>query len=172
MFYSSDELTDRAESYVSRLGYMLVQQLGRGLQGMVFESTNPSAIKVHADRAGYARERDAYGRLAQFEVQKVRGLIVPTMRAFDDGLLLIEMTLVSPPFILDFGGAYLDKPASHATDPEMRARWMMERKDNLGEREGLVNSILADFESLYGIYLTDVHPGNIRFDRREPEGSI
>lgn len=162
MFYSPELLTAYAEAYCKRLNFKIEERLGRGLQGMVFLSSNQSAIKVHAERAAFTRELQVYSRLAQYGVQDVRGLIVPTLRAFDDNYLIIEMSLVRPPFIVDFGGAYLDKPAPHADEPEVKARWYTERKEKFGDDLMTINAVLADFERLYGIFLADVHPGNIR----------
>ena len=57
MFYIPELLADRARIYGERLGYRIESPpLGRGLQGMVFLSSKQSAIKVHAERAGYERE--------------------------------------------------------------------------------------------------------------------
>jgi len=83
------------------------------------------------------------------------------LKAFDDKLKIIEMSVVKPPFILDFGGAYLDSPPPH--DPETLKRSMIERKEKFGDQFEMVNHILAELERRYGIYLSDVHPGNIRF---------
>lgn len=128
----------------------------------MFLSSNQSAIKAHADFSSYTRELQAYSRLAQYGVFKIRSFNIPKLRAFDDKLLILEMSVVRPPFIVDFGGAYLDQPAPHSLDPEIRERWIAERKENFGENFDLVSAVLADFETMYGIYLMDVHPGNIR----------
>jgi len=87
----------------------IVATLGYGLQGIVYKTSRRSAAKVHLHKAGYLRERDAYLRLADHNVHNVRGFSVPLLRGYDDQRLIIEMTLVSPPFIVDFGGAYLDE---------------------------------------------------------------
>ena len=129
---------------------------------MVFSSSNQSAIEVHAEKAGYLREIQAYSRLAQHDVREVRGITVPTLRAFDENLQIIEMSLVTPPFIVDFGGAYLDEPPPHAKEPDALARWIEERRERFEDQFMAINGIIAELESRYGIYLTDVHSGNIR----------
>jgi hypothetical protein len=165
MFYSQDDLRQKAEKYCHKNNLQLGKSLGHGLQGIVFVSDQQSAIKVHASQVAYLRERDAYKRLSKNQVRQVRELIVPTLRAFDDSLLIIEMSLVSPPFIVDFGGAYLDELPVYARDPEVRARWTEERQEQFGDNISMVNAILADLQTLYGIFLSDVHSGNIRFDK-------
>jgi hypothetical protein len=53
--------------------------------------------------------------------------MVPQLVHYDDELLAIEMTIVSPPFCLDFGGAYLDRPPDYS--PEVWADWEAEKSD-------------------------------------------
>ena len=164
MFYLPELLTQYAQAYTQRIGVTIESRLGRGIQGMVFLASNHSAIKVHADRAGYARELNAYSRLAQHYVTQVRGFNVPILRSFDDEMLVLEISIVKPPFVLDFGGAYLDQPPPHAGERASQERWMMERREKFGENLGKVNAILAEFEARFGIHLLDVHPGNICFE--------
>ncbi len=57
----------------------------------------------------------------------------------------------------------LDRTPAYAKDAIQIAEWMKERKEKFGDHFNEVNGILAEFEAMYGIYLTDVHPGNIRF---------
>ena len=44
------------------------------------------------------------------------------------------MSLVSPPFIVDFGGAYLDKPPEHAIDGQIRKDWFIQKEEQFGVR--------------------------------------
>ena len=50
----------------------------------------------------YAAERDVYPRLAENNVWEVLGHAIPLMIAWSNKLLVIEMTIVSPPYLLDF----------------------------------------------------------------------
>ena len=52
------------------------------------------------------------------------GLRVPRLLQFDDDLWVIEMTIVSRPFVLDFAGAYLDMPPDFSD--EVMADWHAE----------------------------------------------
>src|SRR5262245_39071369 len=106
-----DELEHRARQYTQRSGWMLGQELGRGVHGIVFviesqpENGPPvarSAIKVHQQQSAYCRERDVYLRLKQHNVKTACGCHVPQLLAYDDELWVIEMTVVSRPFVLDF----------------------------------------------------------------------
>jgi hypothetical protein len=41
-------------------------------------------------------------------VEKICDCAVPELIGYDDELLIIEMTVVTTPYVLDFAGAYLD----------------------------------------------------------------
>jgi hypothetical protein len=86
--------------------------------------------------------------------------MVPQLISHDDEFLAIEMTIVSPPFCLDFGGAYLDRPPDYS--PEVWDDWRKMKSEAFEENWPTVQNILAEFESL-GIYIADVNPGNIKF---------
>jgi hypothetical protein len=70
------------------------------------------------------------------------------------------MSVVKPPYVLDFASAYLD--ARPDFSPEVLADRAAENAELFGQRWPEVELIIAAFER-YGIYLVDVHPGNIKF---------
>jgi hypothetical protein len=79
----------------------------------------------------------------------------------DDERWVIEMEVVSPPFVLDFAGAYLDQPPDYP--PDVIEDWEMEKRDQFGEeRWEMVRIVMYEFQQM-GIYLADVKPGNIMF---------
>jgi hypothetical protein len=119
-----------------------------------------SAIKVHEREIHYCRERDVYLRLLESEVKQVRGCAVPKMLCFDDALWIIEMSIVTRPFVLDFAGAYLDKPPDYPDD--VLADWRAEKQEQFGPRWPEVQAILRALEG-HGIFMADVNPGNISF---------
>ena len=90
----------------------------------------------------------------------MHGHSIPDLIDYDDELLAIEMTIVSPPFCLDFGGAYLDRPPDYS--PEVWADWETQKSEDFEENWPAVKRILSVFET-YGIYIADVNPGNIKF---------
>jgi hypothetical protein len=162
------ELMQRVSSYTQRHGLVLGDFLGGGVQGIVFAAKSPhhltevrSAVKVHQRRPDYARERDVYRRLKQFDVTTVRGFRVPRLLGFDDELWVIEMTFVSQPFVLDFGGAYLDRAPDFSE--EVIAEWRAEKLEQFGPRWPEVQAIIWELEEEYGVILHDVHPRNVQF---------
>ena len=127
---TTPDVEKRAEEYFARKNLTIDSCLGVGTQGSVFVCNLPSqskdskqqvAVKFHFREIAYHMEVDVYRRLRDFEVTHVAGHRVPILIDFDDELLAIEMTIVGPPFCLDFGGAYLDRPPDYS--PEVWADW-------------------------------------------------
>lgn len=130
MFYSREELKSKAQEYCKRNQIEIIENLGFGLQGVVFATNRQSAVKVHAERIAFLRELHVYRRLAEFDLQQINDFIIPALLGFDDNSLIIEMSLVSPPFIVDFGGAYLDKPPAHAIDETFGKTGLFRKRNN------------------------------------------
>ena len=163
---SKNDLLQRARDYADRYGLKLGKQLGSGIHGIVLVAESQqaparTAIKVHERQASFLRERDVYLRLQQQRVREVRGSHVPQLLGYDDELWVIEMEIVARPFVLDFAGAYLDRPPDY--QEEVLAEWRSEKEEQFGERWPAVQDILWALER-YGIYLRDVSPGNVAFE--------
>ena len=138
---------------------------GFGVHGTVIEvcrqsGLDRSAIKVVERSDACIRERDVYLRLYEHSVEDVCGHAVPQLLDYDDDLLVIQMTIVTPPFVLDFGGAWLDAPPDYP--PEVLAEWEAEKREQFEDRWSDVVTILHAFRR-FGIYISDVNPGNIQF---------
>jgi len=168
-------LVERAEAYCRRHGRELVrdQVFGFGVHGSVFpcrhhyQTGGRNAIKVHQRSESYRRERDVYLRLRDLRVEFIQGHAVPQLVDYDDELLAIEMSVVARPFVLDFGGAYLDHPPDY--DTETLEQWRIEKEEQFEKNWPQAASILAELRR-YGIYVSDVNPGNIGFvETEEPE---
>lgn len=68
------------------------------------------------------------------------------------------MTIVTRPYVLDFGGAYLDEPPQFSD--EVMAEWYAEKKEPFGKRWPDALRILRALAEL-GIHVIDVNPNNI-----------
>ncbi len=157
------DLILRAEEYAKRRGLVLGPPLGFGVHGSVFSAENQSengqvAIKVHERSTDYIRERDVYLRLKEHGITKIRDNKVPQLIGYNDELLIIEMTVVTRPYVLDFGGAFLDQPPGFSE--EILAEWRAEKQEQFGNRWPDVQAILGILEG-YGIFVVDVNPNNI-----------
>ena len=131
---------------------------------MLVGKTKPSfarvALKGHRFEELYFREKAVYNRLDERCIHSVLGFNVPKLLDFDDRLLILEMTIVKRPFVLDFAGAYLNERPEFPA--EVWADWESEKREQFEGRWPMVEKILAAFEAL-GIYLLDVSPSNIGF---------
>lgn len=125
-----------------------------------------TAIKAHNTSISYARELACYNRLHTLNVSEICGHHVPQFLAHHDELWVIEMTIVTLPFLLDFAGAYLDWPPEFSDD--VLAQWQHDKAEQFGIRWPHVQNILAILEHQYDIFMIDVHPGNIAFAQDGP----
>lgn len=153
----------RAEEYASRHNLSIVGQLGGGIQGIVFSTNFDTAIKALVRDECYVRERNVYRRLIERNVGNVGRFWVPRLHDASDELLVIEMEVVKPPFVLDFASAYLDELAPYAMDKEIMAGWESEKREQFEGRWPEVKRIMAEFRT-HGIHLADVKLGNIVFE--------
>ncbi len=154
------EIIRRIERFLDSRGKFGLRQLGWGWDGVVIQSSSNSAVKGFKFIEHFRRERDVYLRLRGHGVEKVQGFAVPALLDFDEALMVIEMSIVSPPYVLDFAGARLDSPAEFPS--EVLEEWERDKEELFEDEWPIVRSIMAEFER-FGIYLGDVHPGNIRF---------
>jgi hypothetical protein len=115
----------------------------------------------------YERERDVYLRLHENGIEKLNGFAIPRYISHHDELLVVEMQIVSPPFVVDFAGARLDSPTPFS-DEDLE-EWEAERTDLFGEKKWDEVCMLLAALRRYGIYLSDVKPGNITFETEDQD---
>jgi hypothetical protein len=157
---------DRLSRYAFRTGRTLTTQLGWGGEGLVYATDAKTAIKSYRHASLYENERNVYFRLRERGVAKVQQFAVPRLIANDDELWALEMSIVSPPFILDFAGAYLNKKPPF--DSEQMGEWEAEKSEQFGRRWREVRRAYYSFQS-FGIYLNDLKPGNVSFPGDDEE---
>lgn len=161
MFLSKEILISRAAKYAAKTEIEISGELGFGKDGRVFKTTRRSALKVFERKHGYKRELDAYLRFSEREVTEIRGHTVPQLLGFDHELLAIEITIVQPPYLLDFASAYLDHPPDFP--PDAVDIWLEERAELFGDRWRAVQDVMLALESQHRVYLTDINLGSITF---------
>src|SRR6266571_201667 len=108
----NDIALKNAEAYAARRGLRIAAQLGFGIHGNVHVAEDKikrekSAIKAHLVTDSYEREISVYERLKQAGIVNILGFHVPQLIRADGDLLVIQMSIVTRPFVLDFAGAYL-----------------------------------------------------------------
>ncbi|HLH56237.1 MAG TPA: hypothetical protein VKY92_21765 [Verrucomicrobiae bacterium] len=154
-----------ATDYAARNGLQLAERLGFGIHGIIFVAEDKSAggktaIKAHRALEPFLREVSVYHRLQEANVTEILGFHVPQVLRSDEDLRVIEMTIVTRPFVLDFAGAYLEAPPDFPED--VWAEWEAEKRDQFDVRWPKVRAILGALED-FGIHMVDVSPSNIAF---------
>ncbi len=149
---------DRANLYAESRNLTITEQLGGGFDGVVLATQQKTAIKSLNFSALYEQEIAVYHRLAQHKVSNVYGFQVPRLISFDNKTWTFEMSIVSPPFVLDFAGARLDRKPVY--DRQVEREWWKEKEEQFENNWRAVRTMRWKFE-LLGIYLMDVHPGNV-----------
>lgn len=119
----------RAKLYAKKKSIKLdfKEPLGDGTDGIVLATDDNSAVKVLKNFDNYSRELRAYQRLSEHDVRFIEGLAVPMLIGHDDDLLIVEMDIVEPPYLLDFGKAYTDEPTPF--DEEQLAAYQASLRD-------------------------------------------
>jgi hypothetical protein len=160
-----EDIRAKALAYTTKKGLYLGRLLGSGREGSVWEVTDKNGIhswaaKFHYELLPCARESACYHRLRELDLRKIGELHIPQLITSDNEWLVIEMTLVARPFLLDFASVRLD------VDPDFTEEAMVDWEEILRERfeddYPQVLRIIALLR-LHGIHMTDVHPGNLCF---------
>jgi hypothetical protein len=159
-----EDLIRAGKAYAARYSLRLSKRLGFGIHGIVFVARSKlrpgrSALKLHRDSIAYEQEKLVYQRLMERSLHRILGFHIPTIIRFDDELLGIEMTIVKPPFVLDFAGATLDVVPEFSE--EILADWRASKEEQFGQDWPRVSLVLDEL-ARHGIHLLDVSPSNIR----------
>jgi len=118
---------ENAKRYAAARDRQLVRELGAGYDGSVFATDRMTAIKSFEFTRLFERERDIYLRLFELRLTEVEDCTIPELIDYDDKLLIVEMQIVQPPFVLDFAGAYLDTPPDYPDD--VYTEWLIEKEE-------------------------------------------
>jgi hypothetical protein len=153
-------------TYCADRDVQIIGILGAGKDGTVYETNKATAIKVHVEMESYEHERNVYLRLQECDLGEVCGLRIPRLIKCHDNLRLIEMTLVTPPYILDFASAWLDRPPDFSQ--EVLDQWHEQVRENFGERFGEIMGVLELLGNRAGVYLLDIHTHNVKFEKDNP----
>ena len=162
----NDIVAQNAETYACKHQLRLAERLGFGVHGIVYVAENKvngdkSAIKAHRSVEPYLRELAVYERLKEAGISEILGFHVPQLIRTDEELCVIEMSIVTRPFVLDFAGAYLGTPPDFPD--ETWAEWEVEKREQFGDaRWPTVQAVLGALEALE-IHVVDVSPSNVAF---------
>ncbi|MBL8813988.1 MAG: hypothetical protein JNM43_27715 [Planctomycetaceae bacterium] len=154
----------RLQEYATRKRIDLLNRLGWGMDGLVYSTKQSSAVKAHSKKETFEKEQRVYQALAEHPEYDFAGFSVPRMLECHPELWIIEMQLVVPPFVVDFTGATIGKQSSAFLDmsEEDYTEWRNEKIEAYGESDWEQVEIVIRCFRRIGIYLNDVHKGNIR----------
>lgn len=156
----------RLQAYCELKGLEIKKILGGGTDGTVWETTRKTAIKILIKRETYENELECYKRLLNHNITKIQGFAVPTLEDYNNELLAIEIHVVQPPRILDFGKVRLDSPWDYSE--QTLTDWRETQQELWGDYWPTIKRILWKLESL-GIYYSDPNPYNITPEDWSPE---
>jgi len=159
---SNPILEERAHKYAQRFDLLLnfEKPLGYGNDGYVWRSNQNTAVKAIERERAYLCELESYQRLQRAGISEIHGLAIPSLVNHHDKLMVIEMDVVTPPFLLDFGKVWLDKRPDYPEDAW--DQWEAAGRDDFGDRWNDVKSVISALRRL-GIHYIDPKPGNINF---------
>jgi|SRR5579871_3980910 len=157
----SDSLEDIESAYATARGIRLERTLGFGREGKVYATSRRTAVKLHQEPEGFQREFLCYIRLTGSGISTVLGHNVPRLVDADEELMVLEISIVERPFLLDFGAARLDSAPDFPA--EVMETWEQEKIEQFGENWPHAAAIIEWMRANMGIYLLDIHPGNIGF---------
>ncbi len=160
---SIQELIVRATSYgeANNIVVDFANLLGTGQEGYVWKTNRNTAVKVFDLKKNFDTELGCYEILEENDVRDILGFAIPQYVNCDHDLMIVEMSIVSSPYILDFGKAYLRKRPDFS--PEVLHDYEKEREDWFEGNWDLVSSAIAVLER-FEIYYMDARPGNINCD--------
>lgn len=157
---SDPSLERQASEYAAKSGGNLRETIGEGQDGKVWVSRKGTAIKAFERERNYITELECYQRLKKNSITKLHGFSIPGLIGYSNDLLVIEMDLVVPPYLLDFGKVHLDNPPDFSA--EVWRDWQVQREALFEKHWPEVRKLISALKR-YGMHYLDAKPGNILF---------
>lgn len=106
-------MVEITKEYEVHYNAKLLDRLGDGKDGLVLATAERHAVKFFHDELLFHRELRAYQILRRRDIQTLNGFQIPKLIRSDESFRAIEMTIVQPPFLLDFASAYTLQEYAH-----------------------------------------------------------
>jgi hypothetical protein len=161
---SDSDLVARGRKYAELSGTKLDLKapLGSGTDGAVWVTGRKSAVKALYRERNYQHELACYQRFCESGATKILDFQIPELLGHNDDLMVIEIGIVGPPYILDFAKVSLDAPPDF-DDFVMQEEEARHLEYFGAERWEVVKEVMWILESQFGIHYLDPKPGNIMF---------
>lgn len=156
-------MKDPFEDYLTRYGITMTDKLGDGKDGVVIQTSRSSAAKHLHSTELYHRELRMYRALTDAGIHRIGRFAIPRLLTAADDLCVIEMTVVSAPYFLDFASSYDDAELLYLgfTD-EVWAEREQHWSEIFAEHWPEVRSARDELARLTGLMVLDLTPNNIR----------
>jgi hypothetical protein len=159
---SASDPEARVQEYaaIEQIDVDTAHPLGYGQDGVVWKTSRSSAVKALERSETYFRELGCYQLLKAKGIHNLEGFAIPRLVKFHSELLIIEMDIVHPPFVVDFGKSHLSKPDY---SEEAIQEWYNEHEEMWGDNWDNVWRLVRALRAK-GIYYMDPNPRNIRLE--------
>lgn len=157
-------MLETASHYERRYAVRFIDKLGDGKDGFVFETAERMAVKFLNDQGLYHRELRAYQILLSRNIDSINGFQIPRLIRSDDELRAIEMTVVRPPFVLDFASTYTSNEYERfGFTAEVLEERELHWAEVFGDHWATVQLLCEAFTRETGLLLLDLSLNNIKF---------
>ena len=152
------EIMERRSAYCSR-HYVVIQfdEPDWGLDAFLWRTTVETVVKVHRYHERFQKELATYRRLAERKIVRLKGFEFPQLVNYDEELHILELSIVSPPYILDFAEVGLGKKPGNFDLERIEAQQSKQFGNDWPDVKRLLEALMQ-----VGIYYDDVHNRNIR----------
>ncbi|MEZ6034375.1 MAG: hypothetical protein R3C17_14870 [Planctomycetaceae bacterium] len=97
------ETMERRSAYCSCHGVVIqFDEPDWGLDAFLWRTTVETVVKIHRYHERCQKELATYQRLAERKIVRLKGFAFPQLVKYDEELHILELSIVSPPYILDF----------------------------------------------------------------------
>lgn len=145
---------EAAERYAKSKNLTIENTFGFGKDGVVVQSSRRTAIKAFYHEEPYQYELEVYEYLRRWNIRNAAEFSIPMLVDSSESLRIIEMTTVTPPYILDFTEAMIDREFERSDE------WLEQMEEIFEDDWKRVRIAIWQLEE-HGVYLGDVHPRNI-----------
>jgi hypothetical protein len=141
----------------------VIARLGSGKDGDVLRTSRQSAIKIFKTVELYRSELRTYQLLDDLAIRVIERFNVPRLMGFDQRALLIEMTIVSPPYMLDFASCVDEVELEFlGFSEEVWAERELHWSETFGQDWPNIQAARTTFSRLTGLIYLDPSLNNIR----------
>jgi len=151
--------------YEHRYDCRFIDRYMPGREADVYVTDRATVVKLFHHEPPFLRELEVYQDLLAKNIVSVNEFAVPVLIRWDDELRAIEMTIVRPPYFLDFAGAKTDEEYQLLVlhDDEWEDQCVERVKENFDDRWPDVVAAADAFARATGWVLMDLHRGNLKF---------